>query len=276
MKRVGFLLAALLCIAISNVTVPAQSVDSFSDGNFTSNPAWTGDTANWTIVANSDVAAGATGSNTLRSNGPGGGGGSRQLRTQIADWSAQQSWGFFVGRRGQPFTAANQMIIWLYANEADLLSATVDGYRLVIGDNAGDDEIRLQSVTNGVGATILTSSGALINGLTDIGFLVRVTRTSTGSFTLYTSILPTSNGTGAIATDFPNDTNVTVNQGSITDTTITPAANGFFGAVAINSGGAGTTDAVELDQIELVAAPTAVNLISFDALSDESGRVLLQ
>src|SRR6185503_9781454 len=224
MKRAGFFLTALFCIAIANVKSSAQSVDSFSDGNFTSSPAWTGDTANWTIVANSDVAAGATGSNTLRLNSddtsP------NQLRTQIANWDVQQSWGFFIGRRGQAYTAQNHAIIWLYDNESDLLSSTVDGYRLLIGDDTGADEIFLQRMINGVATTILASSGAIPNGLTDIGFLVRVTRDSAGLFTLYTSTLPAANGTGAIATDQPNVTNVTVNQGGAIDTTITPAANG--------------------------------------------------
>jgi Peptidase family C25 len=159
------------------------------------------------------------------------------------------------------------MIIWLYANEATLTSGTVDGYRLLIGDDTGNDEIFLQRVDNGVATTILTSTQALANGLTDIGFLIRVTRNTNGIFTLYTSTLPTANGTGAVATDLPNDTNVTVNQGNATDTTYTPAANGFFGVVAICTTSAGARATLELDQIDLVSAPTAVDLVSFSANS---------
>ena len=44
--------------------------DSYTDGDFTASPVWGGSTTEWTIVANSDAAAGATGSNTLRLNAP--------------------------------------------------------------------------------------------------------------------------------------------------------------------------------------------------------------
>lgn len=191
--------------------------DSYTDGNFTASPVWGGNTANWTIVASSDAAAGATNSNTLRLNGPA----TAQtdyLSSQISSWGTSQEWGFFIGRRAQAFTAANQQYFWLYANESTLNNATVDGYRIAIGDDAGGDEIRLEYVVNGaVSSTVITSSGAITNGLTDIGFLVRVTRSSSGGWTLYTSTLPTANGSGAIATDVPNSTNASTNQGTGTE-----------------------------------------------------------
>ena len=254
MKRASCFLAAAFCIVTMSLATSGQTlIDSFADGDFTASPVWSGDTTVWSIVANSDVAAGATGSNTLRLN-VGSGAGTQHLRTQITtSWANEQEWGFFVGRRAQAFTNANQMMIWLYANEADLESATVDGYRLLIGDDTTDDEIRLQSVTNGVGTTILTSSGSIPNGLEDIGFLVRVTRGSTGVFSLFTSTLPIANGTGAIATDIPNATNANISQGTVTNAAFTPAANGYIGVVATHSTGGGARAAVELDQIYMTA-----------------------
>jgi hypothetical protein len=44
--------------------------DTFSDGNFTTTPVWGGNTTAYAIVTDSDAAAGATGSNTIRLNGP--------------------------------------------------------------------------------------------------------------------------------------------------------------------------------------------------------------
>ena len=47
-----------------------DTLDSFSDGDFTATPVWSGNTSSFTVVTNSDAAAGATGSQTLRLNAP--------------------------------------------------------------------------------------------------------------------------------------------------------------------------------------------------------------
>lgn len=252
-----------LTIATTTIpVVPAPTLfDTFNDSDFTASPAWSGDTTSWTIVANSDVAAGATGSKTLRLSAPTVDGQTEHLRTQVADWGDSQEWGVWIGVRAQALTVSNKRYIWLYANEADLESATVDGYRLSIGEDTGDDEIRLERISNGaVAATVITSSG-INNGVTDIGFLVRVTRNNAGSWTLYTSTLPTSSGNGAIATVTPDAINTTVHQGSATDATITPSANGYLGVAVLHSSGANAIAGTEFDQFYLTInhAPVAGN-----------------
>ncbi len=247
--------------------------DSFSDGDFTASPTWGGNTALWTVVANSDAAAGATGSNTLRLNGPAVSQ-TDYLSSQVGSWGSSQEWGVWIGRRAQAFTAANQAYFWLYANESTLNNTTVDGYRLAIGDdNSSGDKIRLEYVVNGtVSATIITSSGSLTNGLTDIGFLVRVTRSSTGAWSLYTSTLPTANGTGAIATNIPNATNASVLQGSATHNTVVPAANGYVGVAALHSTGANAIISTEFDQIHFTATnPTITGAATASAFTTTYG-----
>lgn len=222
--------------------------DSFSDGDFTTSPTWGGNTSAWTVVANSDAAAGATGSNTLRLASTGAT--TVYLSSQISTWGTNQEWGGWIGRRAQAFTAANQAYFWLFANESNLTSATVDGYRLAIGDDTGNDEIRLEYVVNGaVSATVITSSGSLTNGLSDIGFLVRVTRSSSGAWALFTSTLPTANGSGAIATNVPNSSNVTVSQGTATNNSLAPAANNHIGVAVLHSSGTNGIVSTEFDQI---------------------------
>lgn len=234
--------------------------DTFSDSNFTANPTWGGSTTAWGIQANSDAAAGATGSNTLRLASTGGT--TVFLSSQVSSWGDSQEWGVWIGRRAQAFSAANQAYFWLVANESTLNNATVDGYRLAIGDDTGGDEIRLEYVVNGaVSATVITSSGSLANGLTDIGFLVRVTRSSSGAWALFTSTLPTANGGGAIATGVPNSTNANVSQGSATHNTLVPASNNFIGVAALHSTSASAIASTEFDQIyftpaSAVTAPT--------------------
>ena len=257
-KRILFVLLSV--VFFSGVSWGQTLFDSFSDGNFTASPVWGGNTSYWTVVTSSDAAAGATNSYTLRLSGPATAE-TDYLSSQVSTWGQTQEWDFFVGRRGQAFSAANQQYFWLYANEATLNNATVDGYRIAIGDDAGGDDIRLEYVVNGaLSSTVITSSGAIVNGLTDIGFLVRVTRSASGVWTLYTSTLPIANSTGAIASDVPNSTNCSVNQGSATNNTLVPAANGYIGVAALHSTGASAIITAEFDQIYFTASSTPPTL----------------
>lgn len=242
-------ITAFFMLTMSSLAMGQTVYDSFADGNFTANPAWGGTTGTWTVVANSDASTGATGSNTVRLSAAATTG-TEYLSSQISSFGTSQEWGFWIGRRAQAFTAANQQYVWLYANEANLTSATVDGYRLAIGDDSGGDEIRLEYILNGaVNTTVITSTGAITNGLTDVGLLVRVTRSSSGAFQLFTSTLPIANGSGAIATDIPNSTNASVSQGTGTNNLVVPAANGYVGLAALHSTGATAIVAAEFDQV---------------------------
>ncbi|MBS4029759.1 MAG: fibronectin type III domain-containing protein [Ignavibacteriales bacterium] len=225
-------------------------IETFADGNFTASPAWGGNTTAYQVVTSSDVAAGATSSNTLRLNYTTASAGTRYLRTQrTATWGTSQSWSFWIGRRAQAATVANHSIVWLFGNNSNLTASGVDGYRVRFGDDTGDDNIVLQVVTNNAATDIITSSGTVPNGLTDIGFMVRVTRTSGNVWTLYTSTLPTTSGSGAIATTQPTAANTSINQGSVTNSAYTTFTNGYFGFMAVHSSGADARIGAEFDQL---------------------------
>ncbi len=268
MKAQVFVLEALFLLVFVPMTLLGQVIDSFDDGEFTSNPTWTGTDSTWIIVTSSDVAVGASNSFTLRLNKLSSVVGTQYLSLQRTDtWGGSQAWSFWMGRRAQPATAQNRSIVWLWANEADLSSVTVDGYRVRFGDDSGDDEIVLQRVDNGAASDILTSSGAVTNGLTDIGFMVRVTRTTGSVWTLYTSTLPTSNGTGAIATDVPTAANTSINQGSVSDATYSDFSNGYFGFMAIHTSGPDPRKGAEFDQLFFEANSDAVLPIQLSSFS---------
>lgn len=259
----------ILIALFFHLTVFAQLIDSFSDADFSSSPTWNGDTGSWEIVTNSLASTGATSSNTLHLNHVTSESGTQYLSTQIASMSSSNghSWSFWIGRRSQAYTTANKVLVWLYANETNLESATVDGYAILIGDDSGNDEIILAQMTDGASVgTIVTSSGALTNGITDIGFMVRVTHSNTGDWNVYTSSLPSSSSTGAIASDVPSTANVTVNQGSGNNSNVTISDNGYFGIVAVHSSGANGRATVEFDQIYFdtdVNSALPVELTSF-------------
>lgn len=276
MKVICFL-TVLLCIAMINTIALGQLVDSFSDGDFTSNPTWTGDTASWEIVTNSDVAAGASNSNTLRLS-VSSGSGTQYLGTQRSgSWGSEQSWSFWLGRR-YAATNQNHSLVWLWASEADLESGTVDGYRVRFGDNTDDDNIVLQRVDDGTVTNRIISTGTVPNGLTDIGFIVRVTRTSASLWTLYTSALPTANGEGAIATDIPSAANTPVSQGNVTDSTYTAFDNGYWGVIAVHSSTSDPRAGAEFDQFYFDTdsdASLPVTLSSFTAIRTDSVVTIL-
>lgn len=256
--------AASLCVAATTPLCAQTSFDAFTDGDFTATPIWSGNTSAWSIVNNSDVATGASGSNTLRLAAATVAG-SDYLCSQVASWGSAQEWGFWLGRRAQAYTASNQVQLWLYANESNLASATVDGFRIAIGDDSGGDDIRLEYVVNGsVAATVISSSAAIPNGLTDIGILLRVTRSLAGNWELFTSALPAANGGGETATVIPNSTNAAVSQGTGINNMIIPSANGYLGILAVHTSGSNAIAAVELDQVYFTstAAPAATVVLS--------------
>lgn len=245
-NSICFLLMFFICSSLAG-----QLNESFNDGNFSADPVWNGNTASWQVVG-SDVAAGATNSNTLRLNVPAtGGGGVAYLSTQVTgSWGIAQSWSFFVGRRLQAYTASNYVLIWLWCNEADLTSSTADGYRIRIGDDSGGDDIVLQRVVDGVAATALTSASSITNNLTDIGFLLRITRSVTGAWEIFTSELPVANGSGAIATDIPNATNASISQGSATDNFYNVFNDGYIGFVNAHGSTSNARMTQEFDQVQ--------------------------
>ncbi len=256
-----------------------ETTDSFTDGNFSSSPIWSGD-ATWSIAANSDAASlnGSENSltRTLRLNGTGVA--SEYLSTPVTFGAGEkQEWYFFVGRRGQSATAANRTIVWLYANEANLESATVDGYRIVIGDDTGGDEIVLESVTNGTGTAIFNSSTSITNNIIDWGLTFKVTRSSLGRWRIWTSALPTSSSTGATANSCPEGSSTvelanTLLSGTpnyADNTTYTPSGSSFFGVVGTHGSSSGEITGMEFDNFRFrsLTADTYVNITTASSSS---------
>jgi len=236
-------------------------------------PPWGGTTAEWTIVTDSDVAAGATNSYTLRNNLLVGDA-TLYLSTQRTTWGSSQSWSFWMGILDKTPSAIDNNSIWLWANESNLVSGTIDGYRVNFGQ-VGADNIFLQIVTNGLATNIITSTGAVPTLLTDFGFMVRVTRSSGSVWTLYTSSLPTTSGTGNIATEIPSKANTPISQGSITDITYTDFSNGYFGFETGFTNNTGVN--AEFDQLYFDTSSDAslpVTLSSFTATAGD-GKVAL-
>jgi hypothetical protein len=249
-------------------------LDNFSDGNFTASPVWSGETSEWQMTTNSDVSTGASNARTIQVNPGNNNGGSYYLTTPITDWQSSQEWAFWMGRRFQ-LSGSSNVEIWLYANESNLESNTVDGYRLMIGDGSGGHEIRLQKMVNGAqsGGDIILSNLSIGSSRSDFGLAIRVIRSETGAWQLFCSTMPVSNGQGALPTADPT-TNTTNAVGTGTDNTLIPIGTNYFGfkvnmPSGLNSSNRRTT---EFDNIQFKPClpNTTVQIVSSSYSSTET------
>ncbi len=154
------------------VFVSAQVDDSFTDGDFTTGPAWTGTDALFTVVDDG-------GNQRLRSNSPGATNYYLSTPSTIAN---DTRWEFFVDLRFST-SGANYVDFYLMSDLADL-SGAVNGYLLRMGGT--QDRLELFRADAGAATTIaLQSADAVVNSSTSNPFLIRVERTASADWTLW-------------------------------------------------------------------------------------------
>lgn len=160
----------MLVMITSSLSLSAQLTDDFSDGDFSSNPAWSGSDASF--VVNS----------------------SQQLQLQAASegvaWLATDGiapavteWRFWVKLAFSP-SDNNNALIYLAAASPDL-SAKPDGLYVKLGEGGSADAIRLIARQNGTDTEIC--SGAAGQIAASFAFTVKVVRDATGNYQLFTA-----------------------------------------------------------------------------------------
>lgn len=131
----------------------AQLQEDFSDGNFTQNPAWTGDVSGFMVNPQ----------NQLQSNGPAVTGTILYLSTP-SQAAVGTVWEFWANLR-LATSSSNYADVFLIADKADLKAADVNGYFVRIGNTA--DEVSLfrkdagrtpVMIINGQDKTVATSN----------------------------------------------------------------------------------------------------------------------
>ncbi|WP_143164237.1 lamin tail domain-containing protein [Hymenobacter daecheongensis] len=184
MKHLLFCLLLLLA-----GPVRAQLTESFTDGDFTQNPTWTGDVSGFQVTAQQ-----------LQSNGPAVTGTTLELVTPVTA-SPGTTWEFWANLK-LATSGGNYADVWLLADQPSLKAAGTKGYFVRIG--GADDEVALYRkdtpatpvyVVNGTNGTI---------GTTDNRVRVRVTRSLQDVWTLERDLNGgtafVSEGTGTDAT----------------------------------------------------------------------------
>ena len=141
------LLVALILLVGSFNSI-AQLSENFSDGDFTNNPAWVGDAADWIV----NPAFQLQSNNTVVNS-------TYYLSTDNTK-ATTAKWDFFVQISFNP-SSANYVDVFLTASASDLTQAATTGYFVRIGGT--DDEISLFRKDNGTSVKIIDGVNASLN-----------------------------------------------------------------------------------------------------------------
>lgn len=159
----------LLLITSFSFTGFSQMSDDFSDGDFTSNPTWSGTTADYVVNATQQLQLNATVAGTSYIYTP----------HNLTDFDGKE-WHFWLN---QSFagSASNYGRIYLITAATDL-STNPDGVYLQLGEALSTDAVRLMQRVGGVTTQICASTDGTIAGSFAIG--VKVIRDITGNWSL--------------------------------------------------------------------------------------------
>lgn len=195
----------ILSLIIINGAI-AQINDSFTDGDFSANPTWTGDDSVFTIFS-------SAGNNELRSNKtiPSS---SFYLSTPSSNVTNSQ-WEFYT-KLAFNTSSTNFVDVFLTADQSNLKSATLNGYFVRLGGTL--DEVCLYKKINGIATKIIDGTDGMLNASSS-SLKIKITCSSSNDWELF------CDQTG-VGTDFQS-------LGTITDNSL--ANSNFFGIVITQS-----------------------------------------
>lgn len=196
--------------------------DDFSDGDFTANPAWTGNTASFSVFTDTTLPGGSavTDGFFLGSNASTGNAVLTTASSEVSEWKF--SWG---SGNWNPSTTNYFGVILMSNQSGAITSSGWTGYFLKIGSSASNDsdKIELWKKNGGTGSGTkvgdFPSSPTVGGGQLKDGLDIRITRSNTGIFTLYYS------------SGFTYQSLPTTSAGTLTDNTITSSS--YFGIYQI-------------------------------------------
>ncbi|MFZ1783992.1 MAG: lamin tail domain-containing protein [Ferruginibacter sp.] len=181
-----------------------QVNDNFSDGDFTLNPVWTGNTADWVVTPSFQLQSNNTAANS-----------SFYLST-ASTMATTAQWEFFTQISFNP-SSANYMDVYVTASAGDITLATTTGYFVRIGNT--DDEISLyRKDAGGVIVKIIDGVNGILNNSSSV-MKIKVFRNATNQWNLSRDL----SGTG----------NSYFSEGVVTDATYLTSA--FFGLLVKQS-----------------------------------------
>lgn len=177
----------LLVLILTQSVLFAQISDDFSDGNFTSNPTWSGTNADYLVNGAQQLQI----SNSVAATS--------YLSTahNLSALDAKE-WRVWTKQSFSPSTS-NYGKIYLTSSSSDL-SSDPDGFYLQLGEAGSTDAVRLFKSVGGVHTELLAGSIGQIAASFTIG--IRVVRTSGADWNLY---IDGSGGTNYLLAGTAND-----------------------------------------------------------------------
>lgn len=215
-----------------STAVSAQITENFTDGDFTSNPAWNGTDTNFTINTSLQLQLNDAGSAATS-----------WLSTASTNIDSTE-WQFYVKLSFSP-SSQNYGRVYLVADQADLSSSTLSGYFIQLGESGSADAIDLYRVNSGTETQLINGIDGHVANSTNT-LRIKVTRSNSGLWNLYADTL---GGTNFLS------------EGSATDASITSAS--YFGIVCTYTSSNSTKfyfdDIYVGDVIVDTVAPTVVS-----------------
>lgn len=188
MRKLLFFLIALPLLANSQVT------ENFSDGDFTNNPTWAGETTEFIVNTSFQLQLQATVPYTTPSD-------TTYLSTSSTSINNTE-WQFWVKMSFQT-SANNHARFYLVSNQSNLESS-LNGYFVQLGDfGDGKDSISLYKQAGTVFTKLISGTVVYTNNSTNF-FRVKVTRDNLGNWSLYSDPTGGTNFSPEGATIFDN------------------------------------------------------------------------
>jgi hypothetical protein len=159
----------LLSIFISSI-VSAQVTDNFSDGDFTANPAWVGDGAEFIVNASQQLQL----NNTIA--------GASYLSTTSPTSSLNNTeWQFYI-KQSFAGSGSNYGRVYLASDQSNL-EGSLNGYYLQFGEAGSLDAVELFRQTGTTSTSVARgTNGQIVNSFA-IG--IKVTRNASGNWSLF-------------------------------------------------------------------------------------------
>ena len=201
----------LLFLAIIPFFGIAQITDNFSDGDFTANPAWSGDNSQFIINASQQLQLNSTGTAT-----------SYLALTTSLPMLDNTEWQFYIKLNFAP-SSSNYARVYLVSDQQNL-KGVLNGYYVQFGETGSNDAIEIFKQTGTTSVSVARGTNGFIATASTIS--VKITRDNTGLWSIYAD--------AAAGTNFTlqsSGTDATINSGSyfgVSCTYTSSNATGFF------------------------------------------------
>ena len=160
--NISFLILPLLAFS--------QVQEDFTDGDFTTNPAWTGTASTFNVNASNQLQL-----NDIATNS------SYLVIPHNLSSIANKEWRFYA-KQSFAGSSSNFSKIYLTAASSDL-STNPDGYYLLLGESLTTDAVRLYKSVGGTSTEICAGTAGAIASSANLG--IRVVRDNAGNWDLY-------------------------------------------------------------------------------------------